>query len=73
MLGIVISVVAGAIIAFLIAKWQMRRNKIIHYTLNSYDIGKGLSDEFPEFELHYNNRKIEGNLRVLNRVNASNL
>ena len=68
MIGTIISIVlgvAGMVCTYFIAKWQMRRNKIIHYTLNSYDIGTGLSDEFPEFELHYNNRKIENNLRVL--------
>ena len=65
MLGIVISVVAGAIIAFLIAKWQMRKNKIVHFTINSYDIGKGLHDVFPEFELRYSGDSLSNEVRVL--------
>lgn len=65
MLGIVISVVAGAIIAFLIAKWQMRKNKIVHFTINSYDIGKGLHDVFPEFELSYSGDTLSNDVRVL--------
>lgn len=65
MLGIVISIVAGAIIAFLIAKWQMKKNKIVHFTINSYDIGKGLHDVFPEFELQYLGDTLSNEVRVL--------
>lgn len=65
MLGIVISIVASAVIAFLIAKWQMRKNKIVHFTINSYDIGKGLHDVFPEFELSYFGDTLSNDVRVL--------
>lgn len=65
MFGIVISIVASAIIAFLIAKWQMKKNKIVHFTINSYDIGKGLHDVFPEFELRYSGDTLSNDVRVL--------
>ena len=50
MITAIISIIAGAIISYFIAKWQMKKNKIVHFSINSYDIGKGLSDEFPEFK-----------------------
>ena len=65
MLGIIISIIATAIISILIARWQMKKNKIIHFSINSYDIGKGLSDEFPEFKLHYGGEDLTGNVKVL--------
>lgn len=61
----ILSVIAGAIISYFIAKWQMKRNKITHFSLNSYDIGKGLSDEFPEFKLHFAGEALANNVMVL--------
>lgn len=61
----ILSVIAGGIITYLIAKWQMKKNRIDHYFINSYDIGKGLTDMFPEFKLHYGNEVLSNNVRVL--------
>lgn len=65
MLGIIISIVATAIVSVLIARWQMKKNQIDHYFINSYDIGKGLTDDFPEFQLHYGNEVLTNDVKVL--------
>lgn len=65
MVTTIISIVLSAIIAFFIAKWQMKKNKIVHFSINSYDIGKGLSDEFPEFKLHFGDDALADNVMVL--------
>lgn len=61
----IISIIASAIISFLIAKWQMRRKKIVHFFVNSYEIGKGLSVEFPEFQLTYKGEVLSDNVCVI--------
>lgn len=65
MLGIIISIIISGIIAFLIAKWQMKKNRIDHYIINSYNIGKGLTDDFPEFQLHYGEEVLSDNVKVI--------
>ena len=60
----ILSVIASSIIAFFIAKWQMKKNKIVHFTINSYDIGKGLSEEFPKLKLHYDQDILAENVMV---------
>lgn len=65
MVTTVISIAISAIITFFIAKWQMKKNKIVHFSINSYDIGKGLSNEFPEFQLHYGGEELADNVMVL--------
>lgn len=65
MVATILSVIASSIIAFFIAKWQMKKNKIVHFSINSYDIGKGLSNEFPEFRLNYNDDTLSDNVMVL--------
>lgn len=61
----IISIIAGAAITLLIAKWQMSRKKIVHFFINSYDIGKGLSLEFPEFRLTFNGDELSDNVSVI--------
>ena len=56
--------VLGIIVSYYIAKYQMRKNKIVHFFINEYDIGKGLSDEFPNFNLHYGNEHLKENVKV---------
>ena len=55
----------GLIASYYIAKWQMRKNKIVHFSINSYDIGKGLSDEFPAFKLNYDGEDLSSDVIVL--------
>ncbi len=61
----IISIIASAVISFLIARWQMRRKKIVHFFVNSYEIGKGLSIEFPEFQLTYKGEGLSDNVCVI--------
>lgn len=60
----IISIIAGGIITYLIARWQMKKNSIVHFFINTYDIGKGLSNEFSFLTLHYNNEILSNNVRV---------
>lgn len=59
--GVIMTIVIGVIIA----KWQMRKNRISHVYFNSYDIGKGLTSEFPEFSLTFNGEPLLNDVRVL--------
>ena len=61
----ILSIIVSSIITFFIAKWQMKKNKIVHFSVNSYDIGKGLSNEFPDFQLHYGGEDLTDNVMVL--------
>ncbi len=61
----IISITVSAVITLLIAKWQMSRKKIVHFFINSYDIGKGLSLEFPEFRLTFNGKELSDNVCVI--------
>lgn len=65
MLITIISIIVTAIISIFIARWQMKKNKIVHFSINSYDIGKGLSDEFPNFKLHFGDDVLAENVMVL--------
>lgn len=60
----IISIITTAIISIAIAKWQMKKNEITHFSINSYDIGKGLSDEFPDFKLHFAGEALADNVMV---------
>lgn len=59
--GVIISVIIGVIIA----KWQMKKNEITHFSINSYDVGKGLHNEFPKFQLIYEDKEIANEVQVL--------
>lgn len=59
--GIIITTIIGVITT----KWGMKKNKIIHFSINSYDIGKGLKNDFPEFQLHYDGENLSNNVMVL--------
>lgn len=59
--GIIITSIVGVIVA----KWQIKKNKIIHFSINSYDVGKGLHNEFPKFQLTYENKELNNEVQVL--------
>lgn len=65
MLLTIVLFILGLIASYFIAKWQMKKNKIVHFTINSYDIGKGLSDEFPDFKVHFGDDVLADNVMVL--------
>lgn len=61
----IIIAIASAVLAIFLTKWQIKKNILKHYFINSYDIGKGLTNDFPHFELHYENDIMQNNVRVL--------
>lgn len=65
MITTIIFFILGLIASYFIARWQMKKNKIVHFSINSYDIGKGLSDEFPDFKLHFGEEVLADNVMVL--------
>lgn len=65
MLLTIILFIIGLIASYFIARWQMKKNKIVHFLINSYDIGKGLSDDFPAFKLHFGDEVLADNVMVL--------
>ena len=64
-----ISVVLSSIIAIFITWYftrkQMKKNEITHFSINSYDVGKGLHNEFPQFQLTYENKELNNEVQVL--------
>lgn len=62
--SIIISVL-GIIASYFFFRWQMKKNKIVHYLINSYDIGKGLTAEFPDFNLHFGGDVLSDNVMVI--------
>ena len=65
MLEIIVSIVATAIVSIMIARWQMRKNEITHFFVNSFNVGKGLHNEFPQFNLTYEGEELSNEVLVL--------
>lgn len=57
--------IVGIIGTYIFTKWQMKKNEIVHFYTNAYEIGKGLSDEFPDFKLHFGDDVLSGSVMVL--------
>ncbi len=60
-----ISIIVSFIVAWYFAKKQMKKNEITHFSISSYNIGKSLHNEFPKFQLIYENEKIPNNIQIL--------
>ncbi len=60
-----LGIIATIVVTWYFTKNQTKNKEITHFSISSYDIGKGLSDMFPEFQLQYNGNNIEGDVRVL--------
>ena len=52
-------------IGWLWHKQQTKKNEITHFSINSYDVGKGLHDEFPNFQLYYQGKELQNEVQVL--------
>lgn len=57
--------ILGMLITWFLTKKQMKRNEICHFSINSYDVGKGLQDIFPDFRLTYDNKEFKNEVQVL--------
>lgn len=64
-ISIVASVVGTALFGLLFHLLSIRKNRIKHFKINSYEIGKGLMDEFPNIKLLYKKKEIVNNFTVL--------
>ena len=53
------------LLGYLWHKNQTKKNEITHFSINSYDVGKGLHDEFPEFQLNYKGKELQNEVHVL--------
>jgi len=60
-LGIIVTIV----VTWYFTKKQTKNKEVSHLSISTYDIGEGLSDVFPEFQLQYNGNKLVGNVKVL--------
>lgn len=65
----IISVILSSVLAIFITSYftrkQMKKNEITHFSINSYDVGKGLHNEFPQFKLTYDNKELSNQVLVL--------
>lgn len=63
-ISVILSVVA-IVVTIILSRRQMKRNTVIHFRIDEYDIGKGLSDEFPDFKLTYSGNKLTTNVKAI--------
>lgn len=63
--SIIISVVATFVVTWYFARKQMKNNEITHYSINSFDVGKGLRTDFPQFQINYEGKEINNEVHVL--------
>ncbi len=64
-ISIIISVLATYLVTWYFTKKQMKKNEITYFSINSYDVGKGLHDEFPSFQLNYKGEELHNEVHVL--------
>ncbi len=60
----VLSIIISILISRHYANIQMKNNSISHILIKTYDIGKGLKDVFPDFNVTYNNDKLDKYVRI---------
>lgn len=58
--------ILGIIATCYYAKKQMKKPEITHFSINSYNVGKGLHDDFDELNLTYNGEELQNEIQVLN-------
>lgn len=61
----IIGVLATIIVGWLFYYLTTRRNKITHRTNNCLDIGKGLTESYPDYHLLYKDKEIKNNVMIL--------
>lgn len=65
MVYFLLSTLVAVFITWYFTKKQMKKSEITHFSINSYDVGKGLHDEFPKLQLNYENEKLSEKVLVL--------
>ncbi len=61
----ILSTLFAVFITWYFTKKQMKKNEITHFIINSYDVGRGLQNEFPKFQLTYEESKLTNVVQVL--------
>ena len=61
----IISIILSAFFSWFFTRRSNRRHKVIHFVINSFDIGKGLRDEFPNLKLTNNGIELSNNMIIL--------
>lgn len=64
-LSIIISSIIAIAITWYFTRKQMKKNEISHFSINSYNVGKGLHNEFPKFKLMYDEKEMSDDVLVL--------
>lgn len=64
-ISIILTSIIAIVITWYFTRKQMKKNEITHFSINAYDIGKGLSDEFPDFKLLFGGDVLADNVMVL--------
>ncbi len=64
-ISIILTTVIAIAITWYFTRKQMKKNEITHFSINSYDVGKGLHNEFPKFQLTYDNKELSNDVLVL--------
>lgn len=65
-ISIIVSSIIAIAITWYFTRKQMRKNEICHFSINSYNVGKGLHNEFPKFKLTYDEKEMSDDVLVLN-------
>ena len=64
-LSIIISTIIAIAVTWYFTKKQMKKNEISHFSINLYNVGKGLHNEFPKFKLTYDEKEMSDEVMVL--------
>jgi hypothetical protein len=63
-ISILFSILISIVVTRYYTKIQMKKKEVTHFLINSYDVGKGLKDVFPEFSISYKNEVLAKHVRV---------
>ena len=64
-ISIILSLIIAISVTWYFTKKQMKKNEITHFSINSYDVGKGLHNVFPNFRLTYEGEEMSNKVIVL--------
>lgn len=65
MILFVLSLIFTVAVTWYYTRKQMKKNEITHFSINSYDVGKGLHNVFPNFRLTYEGEEMSDEVLVL--------
>lgn len=64
-ISIILSLIIAIAVTWYFTRKQMKKNEITHFSINSYDVGKGLRNVFPNFKLTYEGKEMSDEVLVL--------